>query len=254
MSLRPRCALFALALLACAAREARAQGGPPMITDDPGTPGNGHWEINLAWTDQRTPGSTFVGLPLLDANYGVGDRIQLNYQASWNVLDDAGSPGQSGMSDSQLAVKWRFYDAGGEGLQVSAYPRVTFVNPGSDSDLRGTADPNASFLLPFELRRDLGFISVNADVGRSFSSSAQDRGWMGGLCLGHQITKAWEIDAEVHFNGSDGLQHGEAVLNVGSRVDFSDHATLLLAVGRDVHDTLGPRTSLLTYLGIQLRL
>ena len=25
-----------------------AQGGPPMITDDPGTPGPGRWEINIA--------------------------------------------------------------------------------------------------------------------------------------------------------------------------------------------------------------
>jgi hypothetical protein len=25
-----------------------AQGGPPMVTDDPGTPGDGHWEINIA--------------------------------------------------------------------------------------------------------------------------------------------------------------------------------------------------------------
>jgi hypothetical protein len=111
-----------------------------MITDDPGTPGDGHWEINLAWTDQRTPGSTLIGLPLLDANYGVGDRLQLNYQASWNILRDEGEGTQSGMSDSQLAVKWRFYDAGETGLQLSAYPRVFFLDPGSDSDRRGTAD------------------------------------------------------------------------------------------------------------------
>src|SRR6266849_7689835 len=29
-------------------RAAFAQGGPPMLTDDPGTPGNRHWEINTA--------------------------------------------------------------------------------------------------------------------------------------------------------------------------------------------------------------
>jgi hypothetical protein len=31
-----------------AARMSFAQGGPPMITDDPGTPGNGKWENNFA--------------------------------------------------------------------------------------------------------------------------------------------------------------------------------------------------------------
>jgi hypothetical protein len=41
---------------------------------------------------------------------------------------------------------------------------------------------------------------------------------------------------------------------VGTRYDLSKHTTLLLAAGRDVHDALGARTSLLTYIGLQLRL
>src|SRR5476649_1478294 len=104
--------VLVLAMLSAATGNLRAQGGPPMVTDDPGTPGNGHWEINVAWTDQQASGSTLVGLPLLDANYGVGDRIQLNYQASWNVLRVPGASSTSGMSDTLLAAKWRFYDAG----------------------------------------------------------------------------------------------------------------------------------------------
>jgi hypothetical protein len=225
-----------------------------MITDDPGTPGDGHWEINLAWTDQRTPGSTLVGLPLLDANYGIGDRIQLNYQGSWNMLRADGEQAQSGMSDSQLAVKWRFYDAGETGLQLSAYPRFTFLNPGSDSDRRGVADSDSAFLLPLEVRRDFGAVAVNGEAGYTFSHSGALRGWMGGLCLGRQVTKQWELDAEVHETTSSGLKRGETVLNIGSRVDFSEHATLLFAVGRDAHNTLGSRTSLLTYLGVQVRI
>jgi hypothetical protein len=225
-----------------------------MITDDPGTPGNGHWEINLAWTDQRTPGSTLLGLPLLDANYGVGDRIQLNYQGSWNVLRNDDDPAQSGMSDSQLAVKWRFYDAGETGLQLSTYPRITFLNPGSDSDRRGTADSNTTFLLPFEVRRDFGVLSVNVDFGHTFSAEQEDRGWMAGLCVGREVRKGWELDAEVHLAASEHFQGSEAILNVGSRYDLSENATLQLAVGRNVHNSLGPRVSLLTYLGIQIRI
>lgn len=46
----PRLAFaFILALiLGLTAHQTRAQGGPPMITDDPGTPGSGRFEINLA--------------------------------------------------------------------------------------------------------------------------------------------------------------------------------------------------------------
>jgi hypothetical protein len=225
-----------------------------MITDDPGTPGDNHYEINVAWTDTRTPGSTLEGLPLLDANYGIGDRIQLNYQASRDLARGANEADQDGLSDSQIAVKWRFYDAGDAGLQVSTYPRFTFPNPGSDTGRRETADPETTFLLPFEVRRNFGALAVNADIGYTFSNGASDRGWMGGACVGHNISRAWELDAELHATGSDGLQRTEFILDAGTRFDFSESSTLLLAIGRDVHNSLGPRASLLTYVGIQVRL
>src|SRR5207253_1044200 len=38
----------AVALLILRPISAAAQGGPPMQTDDPDTPGPGYWEINLA--------------------------------------------------------------------------------------------------------------------------------------------------------------------------------------------------------------
>jgi hypothetical protein len=225
-----------------------------MITDDPGTPGNGNWEFNIAWTDMRVPGSTLVELPQLDANYGLGDRIQLNYQSSWNISRSSGGPAEDGLAQTQLAVKWRYYDAGDGHLQLSTFPRVSFLNPGSDSDRRGLTDPEASLLVPLELAKDLGPVTLDVDIGRTFSREASLRGWSGGVCLGRQVTKAWELDAEVHAAASDGLRGSEVVLNAGSRIDLSKHATLLIAVGRDARDSLGPSVSLLTYLGIQIRL
>jgi hypothetical protein len=245
--------LLAGAAVALAAARALAQGGPPMVTDDPGTPGDHHWEINLSWTDQRTPGSTVLGLPLLDANFGVGDRLQLNYQGSWNELrDPAGT--ESGLSDSQLALKWRFYDAGDTGLQASIYPRITFLNPGSDSDRRGTADAGTSFLMPFEVRRDFGLLAVDLDAGYTLSDEASLRGWMGGVCVGRDVVKGWEVDLELHATGDHQLGRDETLLNLGTHIDLSEHASILLAIGRDIRDTVGERTSLLTYVGVQLRL
>jgi hypothetical protein len=246
--------LLILALLLGAAPGLHAQGGPPMVTDDPGTPGNGHWEINLAWTVQQAPGSTIVGLPLLDANYGVGDRLQLNYQASWNFTREAGEANENGMSGSQLAVKWRFYDAGEDGLQVSMYPRYTFPESDSDSDPSNPAGSTATFLMPFEVRKNLGIVSVNADFGYTFSAAEDAKGWMGGLCIGRNVTKSWELDAEIRYTGSERLQRSETAVNIGTRYDFNEHSTLLLAIGRDMSSALGPRISLLSYVGIQLRI
>jgi hypothetical protein len=37
---------------------AQAQGGPPLETDGPGTPGSRHWEMNLAITVERNSEGT----------------------------------------------------------------------------------------------------------------------------------------------------------------------------------------------------
>ena len=43
-----------------------------MITDDPGTPGNGHWENNLAIAFEHRPNEWSIDAPAIDLNYGVG--------------------------------------------------------------------------------------------------------------------------------------------------------------------------------------
>lgn len=248
--MRRKLALTALLAAAWAGR-LFAQGGPPMITDDPGTPGPDKWEINVAWTDQRTPGETLFGAPLLDANYGIGDRIELTYYGSWNIARRPGEPDAGGMSDSELSAKWRFYDGGDDGLQVSVYPTVGFLTPGSRSDRRGLADGDTTYYLPFEFERNTPWIDVDVEVGHTFSPTPGARGWSGGVCVGRNLTKRWELDAEIHVDADEGLGRAETVLNLGSRIELSGHVTLLLAVGRDLGNTLGPDVSLLTYTGLQ---
>jgi len=250
--MRPGALLLLGALFAGALTRAAAQGGPPMITDDPGTPGPGHWELNLAWTDQRTPGSTGYGLPLVDASYGIGERVELNYQAPWVVLRDSGQQTLSGLGDSQLAVNWRFYDAGDAGWQASLFPRVFFLTPGSDSARRGLADSHTTWLLPLEVARDFGFLAVGGEFGRMISADPDDAGWMGGVCVGRNLAKGVELDAEIHATTGNRTSRSEITENVGSRIALSEHAIVLLSIGRDLRDTLGPRSSLVSYCGIQL--
>jgi len=45
-----------IALLLGWTAQVLAQGGPPLLTDDPGTPGHRNWEINIASTHFRSPG------------------------------------------------------------------------------------------------------------------------------------------------------------------------------------------------------
>jgi hypothetical protein len=54
---------FALLILTLASTPLRAQGGPPLITDDPDTPGPRHWEINVSFFRQHTPGARLSERP-----------------------------------------------------------------------------------------------------------------------------------------------------------------------------------------------
>src|SRR5689334_5792934 len=71
--------LLILLRIACAP-SVFGQGGPPLLTDDPGTPGNRNWEINTAYFQVLTRDDRKIQAPLLDINYGLGDRIQLKCQ------------------------------------------------------------------------------------------------------------------------------------------------------------------------------
>ena len=116
-------ALLASALLTCA-QLALAQAGPPFLANDPGTPGNANWEINLAEMHTVARGSGTFQVPQIDLNFGVGERIQLTYEIPYIVQDGAGQPGQTGWGNAFPGVKWRFLDHGEDGLQMSIFPQV----------------------------------------------------------------------------------------------------------------------------------
>ena len=114
-------------------------GSPPMVSDDTGTPGNGNWEINVVLAGDISKDSKTFELPLLDINYGIGDRLQLKYEVPYVVtcnsrFDENGkrtTEQASGVSSSNVGVKYRFYDNDRSGLSLAVYPQVEFRTPGS---------------------------------------------------------------------------------------------------------------------------
>jgi hypothetical protein len=230
---------------------ALAQGGPPMITDDPGTPGDGRWEVNVAATGHRDANSSLGELPLLDINYGLGETIQLKYEVPWVVLHEEGSDSRSGLGNSLLGVKWRFYDAGNTGWQISTYPQLEFRNPGSDSASRGLAEDATTVLLPFEFLRTFASIAVNFEVGREFPSQGEDA-WLGGAVFSHVWREGLEGMAELHAEASESLDRSSVSVNLGARVAAGERGTLLLSVGRDLHNNLEEKVSIFGYVGWQL--
>src|SRR4029077_2456846 len=121
-----RCVLVATLATAFPPSQALAQGGPPLITDDPDTPGPGYWEINIAGLMEKTRGERRVEVPRVDFNYGVGRRIQLKFEVPWVVWQNDAQRNETGAGNATVGVKWRFFGQEGETIAWSIYPQLDF--------------------------------------------------------------------------------------------------------------------------------
>ena len=143
-----------------------------MITDDPGTPGNGHWENNLAIAFEHRPNETSFDAPAIDINYGVGDRIQLTLQGGPVVLTRSDRGAIGGLGGTEAAVKWRFLDEEKSGADISMFPRVLF-NVLQSSVRHGLAEDCTRFQIPFQAAKKFGRIDLDAEFGPLIGSSGR---------------------------------------------------------------------------------
>jgi len=241
---------FLLILPELSTRAVFAQGGPPLITDDPGTPGDRRWEINIAFTAEKRKTEKSYETPILDINYGIGERIQLKYEVPWLVLDERGERTKNGLGNSLIGVKWRFFDQERHRIDMSIYPQFEFNNSDSSAD-RGLVDSGLEFVLPVQLQRSFGSISLNPEFGYVFRQY-NDNEWIYGLALGYEVSSNLELLAEISGTTLQDFQDDELLFNLGARCELSETYSLLIAAGRSFRSAASGEPEFLLYAGIQL--
>jgi len=241
-----------LALLLLASICARAQGGPPYYTNDPGTPGNKDWEINLGYMPFLYTDQSVSHTPDVDINFGVGDRIQLTYEDAWLRVQPPSEKTRYGLGQDQLGVKWRFYDTGEDGMAISVFPQLSINNP-NHSIRRDITPPGASLILPLEFSKKLGPIDVNLEAGYDLVHLGPD-GWLSGLVIGHEFTKALEMDAEVYTTGTFRPLYSQTTLELGGRYQMHKSFILLFMAGRSVEPARSNEPYFVGYFGVQMLL
>ncbi|PYI48467.1 MAG: hypothetical protein DMF11_03470 [Verrucomicrobia bacterium] len=240
---------FAVALgLACAARVVLGQGGPPMITDDPGTPGNGKWENNFAITFEHRPGETAYDVPEIDLNYGVGDHIQLTLQTAPVLLKRSGQGLIGGWGGTEAAVKWRFLDEATSGVDMSMFPRVLF-NVSQSSVRRGLAEDGTRFQTPFQIAKTFGRLHVDAEFGPLASTVGRSE-WLYGIVCGFDVAKTTMLMAELHDESRMNFSRDVLTLNFGLRHEFTENYILIVSMGHELRSPNQP-TALIGYFGMQ---
>lgn len=239
---------IALAFCACAPQLARAQAGPPMITNDTGTPGDGHWEINLAATGDRTGRTWNVSAPDADINYGLGERIQLTIHPGWAHRSAPGATIASGIAETEFAVRWRFLDQEKAGVDMAIQPH--WIVPGPPAARRkdlGLA--TQELILPLQIVKAFGKDTFGVEVSRHFVEKDNDA-WQAGMFWAHPCPRQWQCIAEVNSTRAD---HGRTatIINLGTRHPMTRHVLFMASLGRQVSGDR-PRSSPVFYLGVQV--
>jgi hypothetical protein len=227
------------------------QGGPPMVIDDPDTPGPGFWEINLSSVLERSRPDRRLEAPFADINYGVGTSIQLKFEIPWLSVHQDGAPTQTGAGNSLIGVKWRFLGEEGHKLAWSIYPQLE-INTGRAMIADGFLDDGVQFLLPTDLTVRMGSIEINGELGRTFASRGPS-GLIFGVSLELEMRGGFELLGEVVGERNDGAQ-AELGFDVGGRQRITKQITLLGAVGTAFRGDAEERTRLRVYAGLQFNL
>jgi len=250
---------------------AHAQGGPPFITDDPGTPGNHHWEINLGWIASHNPGQSYYEIPDVDMNYGWGDRVQLKWELPFAAGTDTSGRTGFGLGESLLGIKMRPYEYHTRGepksdesllFSLGFYPQVSINNPTS-SARRGIVEPGPQYYLPMEMTAKIGPVNLNGEIGRWIGNANMPEQWGRGLIAGHEFNDRLELYSELYdLQAIDRVgaqpRQRSLTLDVGGRqsLDKQNHIRLLFMAGRAIQavSRTNGEPSWIAYVGLQFLL
>jgi hypothetical protein len=221
-----------------------------MITDDPGTPGNGKWEINLAVAFEHRSDETSYDIPAIDLNYGVGEHIQLTLQTAPVILKRSEHGPIGGLGGTEAAVKWRFLDQEANGFDMSMFPRVIF-NVLQSSVRRGLADDGTRFQIPFQVARQFGRWHADAEFGPLASGVGRSE-WLYGIVGGYDLAKATTLMAELQGTSRMNFTRDVLTVNVGLRHELSETRILIASLGHQVRTPDDEPLALIGYCGVQL--
>jgi len=167
------------------------------------------------------------------------------------VVNASGQPRASGWGNANPGVKWRFFDQGEEGWQLSTFPMYqTGVSTEAQSKGIGVAGPR--FFLPLQVARKVGSLSFNLEAG-AYVPVHGDHERILGFVVGQQLTSRLELDGELYDDHIKGGAH-VTTFDVGGRYHLHRGFNLLFMAGRSLRGNDAGQVEFMGYLGIQILL
>jgi hypothetical protein len=218
-------AMFALARPALA--------GPPYVSDDPEPTDYKHFEIYTFSNGTATRGD-IGGATGIDFNYGAAPNLQLTATLPAGFDRPASGETSFGLSNIELAAKYRFLRQDSFGLDVSIFPRV-FLPSGSPN----IGNHTASVLLPVWVQKDWGGgWSAFGGGGCVISGRTSQNFCLTGGVATYQLLPKLQLGAELFHQTADGNgTPASTTVGLGARYDLNDTYHLLGYVRREIQNT-----------------
>jgi hypothetical protein len=231
------------AILVLSGRQAAA--GPPFLTDDPEPVAYRHWEAYLFSTVDKTTDARQVQGLAFECNYGVAPDLQAHVVFPFVSFDPEAGPSAYGAGDTEFGLKYRFIQEQGSVPQVGIFPMLEI--PTGDAS-RGLGNGKAWAKLPVWAQKSWGPWTTYGGGGYAVNPASGQRdfpfgGWLLQRSLGDVLTLGGELFAQGKTTDTG---KATAIANVGGICKFTEHFSLLFAVGRSV---AGDR-HLLGYVGL----
>ncbi len=231
-----------------------AAAGPPMVTEDTGTPAPGTLEIiAFAAGESRDAGESVLG-PALDLAYGLGESVEISLTIPRQRAKDAGEDWVNGWGEASVGAKWRVL--GGENTALALAPSLS-VPLSRSSTIIGLVEDTTVFSLPLVGSVSLGEWEFTGNAGYSISSNSFNAVTLG-VSTGYAVTPDFRLLVEIW--GADFIDDGasEGFLNWRTGVEwaFAERFALLASIGGNIWSQLGSENELKRdyFIGLQYKL
>ena len=224
-----------------------ALAGPPFLTDDPEPVEYKNWEMYLASQCQNERGGVSATAPHFEVNYGIAPNFQLHLIAPMEYVKPAGLPSHYGYGDTELGVKWRFYNNEETKFMIGAYPLLEVP---TGAELRGLGNGDPQVFLPIWLQKGWGPWLTYGGGGYLINLGHEHEDlWFFGWLVQRDLNKYFTLGAELFYGTppetGDERHFG---FNIGSIINISKIHHILLSAGTDI---IGP-TDFYSYIAYQL--
>ena len=205
-----------------------AKAGAPYITDDPGIPDRGQFDLYLFTTGAiGEPGGTFG----LELNYALTDNVQLT--ANVPMERDVGGPiTQTVLGNPELAAKYRFIRQDDFGWDVATAPRLF---------LPSSANGGSKIFIPIWIGKSLDKWSTFGGGGCTIDAKSGGKNHcIAGWAVTYQIAQSLSLGTEIYRQGAEATgAHSSTGLGLGFQYTAGRSVQLLTALGPRFEDVTG---------------